>query len=629
MDRMIAPPRKDIRLVNLPIKDAAEALEDYLNKSGWKFSKTESADGSFRYEARNPKASTIMLFFNNTPQISLWTLYPDQRGTRIAMYFKLFDSSLVWFYGLLIGILITVEYSAVRYFTDKSASISSFAPFMLSIGPWIVFTSCISYIKRYQIFRNGFYSLISDTYGIKEENLREGFYFPELCKYGVITGIFVIPILLIIIAKSFSGFFGLNSSPAFFFRMLLFLTPILLFLGAFIFYKPRFNKRLKLSFFGMQAGALIAIYLLFPIFHAIVSPLIGGLGIGLIAVLIGLFVILCIMVFMAIDIFAAAEELEANLYQYKTDNADSEISASFKEDWYSKAFYGLVLIIWITLALINLAGVYLSLSFVEYLFADKNFLFPNPWQQSFFGSKDIADKLFWGGLFSLPIILFLAIFVYKRTSETMRLMILKEKNPIPEDLRERIEKICRYSGVRMPTIFINEEDEIIANVKLVFLLGSILKISRKALNELTTEELEALLAHEIFHLKRHNLTFTILNTLSQWTLFGSGFLTVIQNSKEIEYEADRFSVKWLAKNGLDKGVLIGLLDKVALLNSLAGIAFSDSAMSFSAYFKKKDHKRMDGMYLQRFIDELFFGDIVISYVHPTTNERIKRIEQLA
>jgi len=186
--------------------------------------------------------------------------------------------------------------------------------------------------------------------------------------------------------------------------------------------------------------------------------------------------------------------------------------------------------------------------------------------------------------------------------------------------------ICSFAGVNMPKIVITSEDVIAANVKHIFLFGVSLKITQKTLRELNKQELEALLAHEVSHLKKHSLKFSILNSLSEWTLFGSGFLTLVQDSKELEFEADRFSLAWLKDKGLGREALVNLLDKVSLLNSAPGLAFSDSAMSFSASLRKKDTKNIDPLALLRFIDEMFFGDMVISYIHPTAGERIRRIE---
>jgi len=625
MDGIKIPSKRDIRLVNRPINDVAGILKGHVKKQGWIISEETTEDSTLCIVAKNPRASSLRLFYNNSPQIAVWNFYPDGKGTKVEMFFELFQSSRIWFYGFAISILMTVEYYVFQFFSNKSNPIS-FAKFLLSLTLWGVFHSCIAYVKRYREFREGFYSLVSDTYGIQEVKIQEGFYFPELSKYFAITIFFVLQILLIISAYSLSGFSGSGPVAA---PLILKITLFLIFIGvaftAYICYKPRFASRLKLGLFGMQAGALLSIYALFPALHPIIASHFH-LGPELILILLALSLVLFIMVFMAVNMYDTARELAEEIYQskIKLDSPPADSLSASPEATDFKPFSLAILIIWLSFSLINLIGLYFSLSFTEYILFGKNFLFHNPSSKAFFDG-DFFSKVLWGG-YAVPLLGLWFVFAYKRTKEFLDSYKLMMKNQAPQELQAMIADICSFAGVNMPKIVISSEDVIAANVKHIFLFGTALKITQKTLRELNKQELEALLAHEVFHLKKHSLKFSILNSLSEWTLFGSGFLTLVQDSKEVEFEADRFSLAWLKEKGLGRGVLINLLDKVSLLNSASGLAFSDSAMSFSASLRKKDAKNLDPLALLRFIDEMFFGDMVISYIHPTASERIRRIE---
>lgn len=626
MNRSKFPSKRDIRVINRPIEDIKGILKDHINKQGWVISEEKNESGSTRIVTKNPLASTLKLFYNNSPQIAVWKLLPDEKGTRVEMFFELFKSSRIWFYAFAVSILMTAEYYVFQFLSNKADPIA-FGKFLLSLTLCAIFHSCIAYVKRYREFREGFYSLVSDTYGIQETRLQEGFYFPELGRYSAIILFFLVQILLIMSAGSLSGFFGRGTvNASLIFKISLFLIFIGIAFTAYICYKPRFANRLKLGFFGMQASGLLSVYTLFPVFHIVIAPRFP-VGPELILILLALFLVISIMVFMAVNMYDTARELAEKIYQPKI-NPDSSLSDSllaFREDKDPKYFSSAILLIWLSFSLINLTGLYFSLSFAEYIFLGRNFLFHNPFIKYFFDG-DSFGKVLWGG-YAVSFLGFWFAFAYKKIKECLIYFKLKMKNQVPQELQGMISAICSFAGVNMPKIVMSSEDVIAANVKHIFLFGKTLKITQKTLRELNKHELEALLAHEVFHLKKHSLTYSILNSLSEWTLFGSGFLTLVQNSKELEFEADRFSLAWLKEKGLGRDVLINLLDKVSFLYSVPGLAFSDSAMSFGTSLRKTNTKTMDYLAVLRFIDGMFFGDMVVSYVHPTASERIRRIEQ--
>ena len=116
--------------------------------------------------------------------------------------------------------------------------------------------------------------------------------------------------------------------------------------------------------------------------------------------------------------------------------------------------------------------------------------------------------------------------------------------------------VASENGVKAPTIVIIPSKIPHMSSKYIGFpyFKSFLLISEGSL-QLTSEELEGLIAHEIFHIKNHCFSWYLLNIMSDYTLFGTGFLAVLTNSYSKELAADEFAVKMDFKEKDNSGKL--------------------------------------------------------------------------
>lgn len=231
-------------------------------------------------------------------------------------------------------------------------------------------------------------------------------------------------------------------------------------------------------------------------------------------------------------------------------------------------------------------------------------------------------------IYAIPLAAIFLVLIVRWIAELRRVAVWRRANPAGE-IKDIINKICNSLGIRHPVLVISDEPVITGSIKSVFPIGIVLKVSKNTIEMLRKDELTAMIAHEMAHLKKHSLMYSLLDFLSEWTFFGNGFLAIVTNSKEAEFEADRFACNWLRSNGHDKKVLISALQKSVVANAMLGyLAPSNSIMAFS------DGKITESSHDITFVErmklcyELYFGDLVLSYVHPGIDERIKRIEGL-
>lgn len=356
-----------------------------------------------------------------------------------------------------------------------------------------------------------------------------------------------------------------------------------------------------------------------------------------------------------------------SLNLYKKGYKNYELQAAFRNDIFSRLFSGCILVIWILCSFATLFGVYFAFSGVEFLLVGKNILLHNSFLkvsvtniEAFFQFVGMLVEVLTLNkhmpipnaveaingiltrpqyypfllsrliiaLYALPLIMIFFIMLNKWRNEVLSIQRLKSK-AIPNNLKEILVEICHSSGIKIPVLVLKNEPIIMSETKWIFLLGNCIIISDKATEFLENREFEALLAHEIGHIKNHTFIFNLLDFLSQITLFGKGFLISVLNTQELEYAADKFSLNWLLKKGYSKDILKGLLHKIAIVNSsLKYLAYSRSLLGFSEIntsFEESGQKISFRARL-KLLYALYFGDIILSYVHPGIEERIERIE---
>ncbi len=137
-------------------------------------------------------------------------------------------------------------------------------------------------------------------------------------------------------------------------------------------------------------------------------------------------------------------------------------------------------------------------------------------------------------------------------------------------------KISAFAKIKPPILCVINADTMEASIEIPHVPGirPLLTLTTGTIEQLSPEQLEAILAHEIGHIKqRHVIMFSLGNFLSRWTFVGEGFLAAwMHESHHLEQAADAFAVRWLEtgrriKDGRRHLIeLINALEKQRIMN---------------------------------------------------------------
>jgi hypothetical protein len=144
---------------------------------------------------------------------------------------------------------------------------------------------------------------------------------------------------------------------------------------------------------------------------------------------------------------------------------------------------------------------------------------------------------------------------------------------------------------------------------------------------------EAVIAHELTHIKFHAQKNRHLRILSRFSLSGTGFLSILTNTIKIESEADNFARQYLSEHNLDEKLLDEAIDKLAainyVLNNIDNINSTNASPFIQAIASKIKHTSVEiNSIWQKVINSLkvfctFYFDVEIyDYLHRQDRFRI-------
>jgi Zn-dependent protease with chaperone function len=450
-----------------------------------------------------------------------------------------------------------------------------------------------------------------------------------------------------------------------FLRALILFAFVLFLLLFLIISKRQLGIKIRFGLFGMVLGISFAIYSLLPVLTVWISSCFqdiaklssipnlkaaiaehnatGVLWFSTIPIILLYAIVVFIAWIFLHDGISMADKL-VSMAKSKSTDSRSGLQLAFEKNPSSKIFSAFIFAIWIFCALSNVFGFYFSSAGLEYGFTGNNLLLGSNMFEivknnfriffsfiSILGRRAVPVESILRALFliyAIPLAAIFLVLIVRWIAELRRIALWRRANPAGE-IKDIIDKICSSLGIRHPVLAISDEPVITGSIKSIFPIGIVLKVSKNTIEMLGRDELTAMIAHEMSHLKKHSLIYSFLDFLSEWTFFGKGFLAIITNSKETEFEADRFACKWLESNGYDKMVLISALQKSVVASAMLGyLAPSDSIMAFSGREITEPGNNISFAKRMRLCYELYFGDLVLSYIHPSIEERIKRIEGL-
>lgn len=229
----------------------------------------------------------------------------------------------------------------------------------------------------------------------------------------------------------------------------------------------------------------------------------------------------------------------------------------------------------------------------------------------------------------------------RRTRETLRRLAQASPPASLHRVRRLLDRLDGGSGARPVEVVVSGQERIGAEShRFGWRSGECyIEVSKGALKRLSDEELEAVLAHELVHLRqRHALRHDLARWLGRIAFLGDGFSRALLDTFGSEAEADRQAV---CSYGVDPDALIRCLRAIRTLNSfvqedllaggfpVAGLSFG-SRSRFRATLREADSLPILQRWLVawRYFVLQYFHLSRLHYWHPVIDERIERLERL-
>lgn len=215
--------------------------------------------------------------------------------------------------------------------------------------------------------------------------------------------------------------------------------------------------------------------------------------------------------------------------------------------------------------------------------------------------------LLWACMLALPFVL-LGVRALDRAD-----VLRRKSNATPEPLRARVARLAPLMGMRTPRVASNNSGVSYAQHHL--LLGPVICVSSRTLDALPSDLGDALILHELAHLKLHTGKLAILELIASFTLFGYGVISIIIDSRRLEFEADAMAARALSATGRPGyELMLQLISKT-------------SSQRRKPTTNPEQHEQQDSTDSAWPLEALFLGDGALWYQHPSVPERTRALER--
>ncbi|MCK4454609.1 hypothetical protein KAU51_04705 [Candidatus Parcubacteria bacterium] len=599
---------------------------------------------------------------------------------------------------LLLGFSVTSSNKIIEFYSSAKLLTTGLFFYILSVA---FFFKMNAFSVQAGIFLKNFYTTLTTKGFVNEILIQDNINFPELKKSAVLFLLPVVSELAFIIIENFEGNYRIPVSLyGLFLYGLVFLIVVLIVLVIIMTWRPAISKRFIFLVVGVEMCLPFAVYTNVPIvFVNFVSDNIGDAKFiierlenpseievenlqraffnipelkkdvynVILMIPSFLFFVLFITFLFLKSTISLPIKVARNLNRFKSIHKESLYYKALESGNSSILFNSVVFILWQLITVANIIGVFFAFSIFENALIKTNLVFKSVFVDQFFYNIKIISSIllsidyhFYNEmifqrmimlLYSLPAIL-IVFFVLRKNIKSMmeRYSLLKKKSnhheKIEKQLAEKVKGICKFINIQTPIIRVIDSPNIDAKTKYLDfpIFKNILVIPEGTWNELydNEDELDALLAHEIWHIKKHTFLRRLLCVLSDYSLFGNGFLAMFQNSYRIEKEADEFAVRWLIENHQEKNKAVSflrsLLERIEEVNWKNVFLQPKDAFNFSML--KEDSYR-DGLVKRydnsskverikinlKLLYQMYFGEEILSYFHPSINQRIAWIQE--
>ena len=679
----------DIRIVEGDFNIIIDHLEQYLETVNFEVTEKKLQKSECFLVAENRNKSFFKLFWTAIPQITNWRL-EKKTANEIKVEAKVasFRPFKYYFYGIFIYLLFWAHMFFIIALSIKKDTFLYFKTYSIFLG-LVIFASCFFLYfvrtKPYAIFFDTYYNTLKSLLFKKEQTIQLHSMSPEIIPGTTIFILFAIAIFISISDFKIAGNMLLGG-------IFLFIITISL-LGVILIYEEKTVRTIFL---------LNAIYICVPLTVYSNLPMVGLSAkpvfkivnevvkknnelekrlkenpeiaqkmcseireikqeIYKISVFSYVFFLIIIVVIWAVLLSALALPIEIlrRIGKFNTNYKESLYFRAMKSENTINPFNCCIIGIWILLGAANLSGLYLSFAVLFKTFGFHNFIIKSQFADLFFdGSSMMLSYIFPDNMninrlhtflmlaYSIPMLFFYSLVVIKNIKSTLQIKLVLKSNQnagILSDLMPKMEKICQNCKLRLPIIKIIDSVSATEGASyLGFPFFRNLLIIRKQTVEILSHKdyaLEAYLAHEIFHLKKHTLGWKILCLLSDFTLFGNGFLTILHSSYNVELEADAFAVKWLKQHDMPPTALITALQSQEQLEEQEVLGTLLSNLNFIHSIENEEYRetiimqadnsgRLKKMLINlKLLYQMYFGNYITSYIHPGNDYRIEQIEE--
>ncbi|MFB6188039.1 MAG: M48 family metalloprotease, partial [Halobacteriaceae archaeon] len=179
-------------------------------------------------------------------------------------------------------------------------------------------------------------------------------------------------------------------------------------------------------------------------------------------------------------------------------------------------------------------------------------------------------------------------------------------------------------------LLLDESDEgsVVAHpVSVLFGWRKYIVVSKLVVEELSEDELEAVLAHESYHIRNGDLEVGALASILSLGFGGKNSLLVFYDFPRIEAEADRF-----ARDQVGLESIVVAIDKLDILvKQSAGKEIPSTSPGFVDLEEVNEYLKSDslGRNLRRYLNapsDLLFGDTLLKTAHSNAETRISRLK---
>lgn len=685
----------DIRIIKGDVVATTEKIREFLTRSRYKVVSVSYNSFESNIKAENSQQSFLKLYFSNSPQIVDFRI--DRRSkdkieisTKTDLFFKF---RLIYY--AVIGIFLSGSFlfftatSGVRYESVNTLlerlRYTAFSEFNILIALSFLLAAFVFFLRTinlgpYEAFLIRLYDYLGRTLSEKKNIIHNRLIFPDLFTVSFCFIFFFILTFLL----SEKNTFNLAFTQYLFLGAATISGIALIMLVLIMINREAIATRVSFIIIGIGLCVPIAIYCSAPVslsfsgdirqeferrlnidnpdelqkysnYNQNASKKVAAFYLTACSILFFIFSVLLINV--AVIPIRFVRELN----QFYTTQKKSVYYKALHPNSRSIAFNLVVSGFWLVVSIVNITGVYFSFSILEKTIFSKNLLFESEFADLFYKNLQVSMIVLfqtkWSSevilnihnilmvFLSLPMIGIFLLIIWKNLKRTYYWYALIKKQmdknaAIKAFFEKKSKRICDSAGIQMPIVRITDSLDIRSET--IFtgfpFFKNVALFSTGAWNELKDEEeeLEILIAHEIWHIKKHTLPRRVLCFLSDYSLFGNGFLALLQNSFQIEKEADAFAINWVLKK-TDREFAVfhlkSLLERIEEVNWVNSVIRPGESFNFAMFKNMSDRNDFLNLFNEAswfgkikinlsLLFQIYFGNEIQSYFHPSLNQRI-------